>query len=260
MKRYLSLVIVFAFTACGVRVAESQKSEVPNPPPPAISPVIVELFTSEGCSSCPAAERGLQFLVREQPAPTAEIIPIALHVDYWDYLGWKDPFASPIFSKRQDSYRSRFKKDSSYTPQFVIDGQFEVAGADTAAVTRSVLSAAVSKKAAVTAVFRDGQIIVEISGAGHDDANVMIAIVEDKLTRQIENGENRGRKLEHMYVTRELITAGSFKRTDDSKTLEHRVGFKPDWKRSDLAAVVFVQEEKARKIVGAAKVALGPVP
>src|SRR5215212_735890 len=92
--------------------------------------VLVELFTSEGCSSCPPADRNLAFLENQQPVTKAEIVTLAFHVDYWDRLGWKDRFSSPLFSRRQEDYAQAFKLDSNYTPQMIVDGKTEFVGFD----------------------------------------------------------------------------------------------------------------------------------
>src|SRR5687767_7358801 len=90
-------------------------------PPPARVPVLVELYTSEGCSSCPAADALLAMLQRDQPIDNAQIVPIGLHVDYFDHAGWKDPFSSPAFTDRQRNYSQLFGPDSVYTPQIVVN-------------------------------------------------------------------------------------------------------------------------------------------
>src|SRR5438270_3284394 len=105
-------------------------------------PVIVELFTSEGCSSCPPADALLRKLEETQPVPNADIIVLGEHVDYWNYIGWTDRFSSKDFSQRQEQYARVFNLDSAYTPQMVVDGRTELNGADESSAKRAIADAA----------------------------------------------------------------------------------------------------------------------
>src|SRR2546422_6006607 len=112
--------------------------------------VVVELFTSEGCSSCPPADDVLSQLAHRQPVPGVEVLALGEHVDYWDRLGWRDLFSSPAFSARQSTYDARvFHANQVYTPQLVIDGRLERVGSNAPAVQRAIQQAATSPKAAV---------------------------------------------------------------------------------------------------------------
>jgi hypothetical protein len=112
-------------------------------------PVLLELFTSEGCSSSPPADRLLEVLDQEQPMPGADLIVRSEHVDYWDVLGWKDPFSSPQYTARQQEYVSKFSRDGAYTPELVIDGRFGIVGSDRRAAASAVQQALREPKTAV---------------------------------------------------------------------------------------------------------------
>ena len=221
-------------------------------------PVLVELFTSEGCSSCPPADRNLAFLATQQPVADAEIITLAFHVDYWDRLGWKDRFSSSMFSQRQESYAQAFKLGSNYTPQMVVDGRTEFVGSDSAKASGAIAAAAQSAKALVEVHGGARTWQVKITNAPeHTDATVFAAIAEDGLSSRVERGENSGKMLEHVSVVRELKTLGAL--AGDKSDLESSfdVQINPEWEKENVKVVVFVQENKAGKVIGVGSAKLG---
>src|SRR5882724_13421492 len=117
--------------------------------PPAATPVLVELFTSEGCSSCPPADLLLQRLQKTQPLKGIQVISLSEHVDYWNQLGWTDPFSSSFFSERQRRYAETFRGDGVYTPQMVVDGRAQLVGSDSQTALRAIAEAAKARKASV---------------------------------------------------------------------------------------------------------------
>jgi hypothetical protein len=226
------------------------------------STVVVELFTSEGCSSCPPADDLLSELVHRQPVPGVEVLALGEHVDYWDRLGWRDPFSSATFSTRQSNYSaSVFHNRVIYTPQVVIDGTLERVGSDAGAVQGSIKQAAHAPKAAVNvAVARvadtrelhvDVHVDVPENLAIRDAADVLVAITEDNLSTDVRRGENGGRTLKHSAVVRSLTTVGALPPNDHAWSTSASLPLAPEWKPENLRVIVFVQEHQRRRIHGA---------
>jgi hypothetical protein len=206
-------------------------------------PVLAELFTSEGCSSCPPADALLQKLDRIQPVAGAQIIVLSEHVDYWNSLGWKDPFSSEQFSQRQDTYAHALLSET-YTPQLVIDGRTQVLGSDEKTVESAIASAAARPKSGVriqTAKREANEAVISITvdalASGKKD--VWVAIADDHDQSSVRRGENSGRTLTHVAVVRSLSKAGTVtKAAAFEKTL--RVPLPPP--AVDMRVVVFVAE------------------
>ncbi|MBS1794541.1 MAG: DUF1223 domain-containing protein [Acidobacteria bacterium] len=257
----ITLVLMLMFAAgCAVDKVESQKraESAPSPEtanPPAKAPVLVELFTSEGCSSCPPADRALAFLDREQPVAPAEIVTLAFHVDYWDDGGWKDPFSSAQFTARQEFYGQKFRTGSIYTPQMIVDGGTEFVGSNTGRATSAVLDAAKNPKGSVEIV-RDGEKLkVKVSELpDHEAATLFLAVAEDELSSNVARGENSGQTLAHQSVARRLKPLGAI--DPQQKSLESETVLTPDpgWKRENLKLIVFAQENTTRRIIAVGKI------
>ncbi len=222
--------------------------------------VVAELFTSEGCSSCPAADDVLSRLVASQPVAGVEIIALGEHVDYWDRLGWRDPFSSASFTSRQSQYDAKvFHGNSIYTPQIVVDGQSEHVGSDAGAVRRAIEKAAQQPKAAVDVVARvegdrvhvDVRVDASPEVPLRDTADVIIAITEDQLVTNVRRGENAGRVLKHSAVVRSLSTVGTLSPRQRTFSVTAPLALSRDWKPEHLRVVVLVQETQSRRMVGA---------
>jgi hypothetical protein len=217
-------------------------------------PVLVELFTSEGCSSCPPADRLLIKLQQEQPVPEAEIIILGEHVDYWNYIGWTDRFSSPQFSNRQTDYARNFNLGSIYTPQMVVDGREELNGADERAAQRTIMQATESPKAAITLMAKEGVADITVSGINlirhAKKARLMLAITEDNVVTEVKRGENGGRTLRHAGVVRSLAEVGSFKLDGDSIRTSKPFSLPSDVPVQDLRLVAFLQEDGTRRVLG----------
>lgn len=247
------LLAAIIFSGCAMQkvesqsVADNQTSKVKN----LKSTVLVELFTSEGCSSCPPADRALAFLQKEQPNSQAEIITLAFHVDYWNDLGWKDEYSSPLFTQRQQFYARSFKLSSAYTPQMVIDGSFEVVGSNLGKVQKAISEAAKSSKTEISLSKSEEKLKVNIPALpAPQNSTVYLAIAEDNLSSNVMRGENAGHKLEHLSVVRELKILGNINREKQSFETETVLELQPNWKKENLKLVVFIQENQSRKILG----------
>lgn len=221
------------------------------------APVVVELFTSEGCSSCPPADALLSQLEKTQPVRGAEVIALGEHVDYWNHGGWADRFSSPQFSARQSDYSTAFRKDTVYTPQMIVDGRTEFVGSDEDAARAAITRASRLPKAQVSVAQNGDTLSVRVdhlpASAKNDPAEVMLAITEDGLSSSVGGGENAGRRLAHSAVVRQLTPLGTasggvFTAAPSVKAFSGRHG--------KLNAVVFVQERGSRLIVGAGEVSL----
>ena len=249
------------------RAAAPAGGSTDDPPP---TPVLVELFTSEGCSSCPPADRLLGILETSQPVRGAEIIVLSEHVDYWDRLGWKDRFSSPEFSERQRAY-SRSLASGAYTPQMVVDGMEEFLGSDARAARNIIAHVAQNPKADVNARLRPASkkgsprtVSLEIEVNNIPEAfsgeplSVMLAITENGLETAVGRGENSGRHIKHTGVVRQLRTIGRIKQKNPGRfSTVAKVKHDPGWNRENLRAVVFVQGERSGQIAGVGAVSLG---
>jgi hypothetical protein len=173
---------------------------------------LVELFTSEGCSSCPPADRWLSSL-RAAGFGFDRVVPLSLHVGYWDYIGWKDPYAKPVFTERQRRYAHARGSTSVYTPQVVLDGRDYRAWGSSPGFARDVaaingLRAPMGLRIAATQT--GGAVAVEVATlaesadrAPDGDAMLTIAVFEDRLNSRVTRGENAGETLGHDHVVRE---------------------------------------------------------
>ena len=170
-------------------------------------PVLVELFTSEGCSDCPPADALLARLDSTQFIPGAQAIVLSEHVTYWNHLGWRDPFSFDDMSDRQSRYSTQFSLDSVYTPQMVVDGSSQFVGSDSAALGRAVTSAASKPKAQITiqnAHLINGAVHFSVQGTTNVKSRLVIALAEDATHSTVARGENAGRTLQHVSVVRTL--------------------------------------------------------
>jgi hypothetical protein len=250
----VSALVILAIAGIYISVVLAKTTE-PGVPRRA---VVVELFTSEGCSSCPPADELLGRLRQDLSAKNIQVIPLGFHVDYWNSLGWKDRFSSAEFTQRQEQYTHALKVDGPYTPEMVVNGEVEFVGNDAGQAQRTIRQQASELETAQIKIAPAGadQLTIQVKGPAESSGNalVMLAITEDNLSTQVGSGENGGRKLHHAAVVRELQELGMLHNGIMETTVPLKL--EKDWKHNDLRAVVFVQQGPSGKIEGAASVAL----
>jgi len=222
------------------------------------NPVLVELFTSEGCSSCPPADALLAKLDELQPVAGVTVIALEEHVDYWDHQGWRDPFSSADFTARQQRYAESLHVESPYTPEMVIDGRSEFVGNDSERALHELAQAARGAKTPVHVAIKDKageRISLAVSvDATKASGDVLLAIAETGLASDVARGENAGRNLKHSAVVRKLTPIGKLK-PGEPFSAEPAIKLARQWNAANLRAVVFVTDATA-KVLGAAEVTL----
>jgi hypothetical protein len=192
-------------------------------------------------------------LQTEQPVKNAEIITLAFHVDYWNYLGWRDEFSSAEYSRRQSGYSRAFKLGSIYTPQMVVDGKYEFTGSGYSKALTEIGKAANENKGEVKLKVQEEllnpSVKVYISGLNlKEDSEVLLAVAEDNLSTSVKRGENGGKKLNHISVVRNLVPLGNIAVGDKTFETEKTVQLNPNWDKKNLKLVVFVQNKNSKNI------------
>ena len=208
-------------------------------------PVLIELFTSEGCSSCPPADELLRKVRVQQPVDGVELITLSEHVDYWDYIGWKDPNATAKLTARQNEYANHFRARGSYTPQMVVDGEFEFVGSDSRGLARAIEQSLKRPKIPLRLAV-NGQTLSITAGEAPSGAEVLLAVTQHDVASSVTRGENQGRRLVHDSVVRHWQSLGSAKVSMEAQLPE----VKGD------SAVVFLQDRRSRRVLGAASIKL----
>jgi hypothetical protein len=221
------------------------------------TPVLVELFTSEGCSSCPPADALLQTF-DTQPYPGAELIVLSEHVDYWNHIGWTDPYSSHASSQRQSAYADHFHLDGPYTPQMIVDGSDEFVGSSSGEANKAFGKAIQAEKIAVAITgvsLENNQLRAHVDAgplpARSRKADVLFAVALNRAESQVARGENAGRRLAHVAVVRSLSKVG---KTEAGQPFSQDVSVKldPGVDPAGLRVIAFVQEPGPGRILGAA--------
>lgn len=257
MHRFRNSAAVIAALAAGLGFAAGAEST----PASGARPVVVELFTSQGCSSCPPADRLLSRLMTEMPG---RVIPLAFHVDYWNRGGWTDPFSSHRWSERQGAYARKFHLEAPYTPQAVVDGSVEMVGSREDRVRAAIASDATKPSAGVAMHLSPAGTKVRVDvDVDRPDAlrqkklDLMIAIYETGLSTAVERGENGGRTLHDDVVVRDLTRATRLSAGGPAQARgSAEMGLEKGWNRGGLGVAAFLQDPWSLEIFGAAAMAL----
>jgi hypothetical protein len=222
-------------------------------------PILVELFTSEGCSSCPPADDLLQQMDASQPVPGAQLLVLSEHVDYWNHDGWKDPYSSALLTDRQTAYVRALGLNTPYTPQIIVDGATVLRGS-AAEVSETLQGLAAISKVAVridsvsveakTPALLRAHITVDAATQKHN-AEVYVVVALDHAESQVLRGENSGKHLLHVAVVQELRKIGKLEKAN-SFGQDFQFKLKPGTDPANIRIVAFVQEPGPGKVLGAA--------
>jgi hypothetical protein len=222
-----------AILGCATTAASEPRKDDP--------PLVIELFTSQGCSSCPPADALVNQIARAGQLDGRAVVPLTFHVDYWDDLGWPDPYASAAWTERQREYAAQFK-DRVYTPELVVGGTRSMVGSSSLEVTRAIALAPRQQKVAATATWSANALRIEATAPA--GADVYVAIWQDGTRTKVPRGENAGETLVSDHVVRRLVRVA---RAGTTKTAT--LAIDPSWGTA-IGAVAFAQQGD-RTIVGA---------
>jgi hypothetical protein len=243
-----------------------QDMQASNNPPTAntssadLHPVLVELFTSEGCSTCPPADRLIQKWDAAQPISGAQLIVMSEHVTYWNHDGWKDPNSSDALTDRQKDYEGELGEKDVYTPQVIVDGTHNLHLQNAQEVKDALVKAAAAPKIAVriSDVSIDGGNPALLKARIETDANdedhkadVYVAVALDHVESQVLHGENEGKHLVHVAVVQELTKVGKLPK-GKSFAEDVQLKLKPGTDLKNIRVIAFVQEPGPGKLLGAA--------
>lgn len=220
---------------------------------------LLELYTSEGCSSCPPADRWLSGLAARGYA-AERVVPLALHVDYWDYIGWQDRYAQPGFAERQRALARLNRAGVVYTPQVLLNGRDHRSWGSAASFEKTV--AAINRSPAQAslqlAIERAGTdriaLRIDAQARRQDSPVLFVALYENNLDSAIQSGENSGRQLHHDHVVR--LWLGPFAVADQAPPWTRQISLQPGWKTRDLGVAALVQDRATGQVLQAVARAL----
>lgn len=213
---------------------------------------LLELFTSQGCNSCPSADQNLARVNQLAQQRQLPIYTLSFHVDYWNYLGWEDPFSDAPYSQRQRRYAEAFRSERVYTPQMIVNGRVEFVGSNQATTDRAIqagLDSRPTAQLAIAVTAKEGAAVVEwnVQNLAEQDA-LLFALVQKQASRDVTAGENRGKKLSHVNVVRQLHAVPFPQAAGDAQ-----LQFPPQSNPADFHLTALVQSRVDQKIAAAAQ-------
>jgi hypothetical protein len=250
----------FALAAAASLLAAGSRAEVAD------APVLIELFTAEGCSSCPPADHFLEQLDSAQPIHGAHLIVLSEHVYYWDRQGWPDPYASKAFTERQVAYERGLKVSEPFTPQFVVDGTTDMRLSRRERISGQLAAAAAIAKLPVSieslelgrGASPSIKGVVHATGlTGDRPCELFVGVALDRADTQVLRGENRGQHLTHVAVLRELVRVGEVAPGADSHQ-SFAIALRPELDHVGLRIIAFIQRPGPGAVLGAAEQTTGP--
>ncbi len=250
-KTLFALILIATISVCFIKKSNRIQPLASN----YFEPItVLELFTSQGCSSCPPADKLLSETIKDGEKSGKKIFALSFHVDYWNRLGWADPFSSSAYTARQQNYVRAFGLDGAYTPQLVVNGIAQFTGSDREKL-KSNLATSQQEKALVgfttldATIENDKTITVNYALDGNIVGNVInVALVSNKETTAVKNGENEGRNLVNEHVVKYFYTA----KANSKGTL--KVPFVDERGKSNFSIIAYIQQTQNNKIIGAASV------
>lgn len=259
MTRFVRLFAIVATVLSLTCVFSQWRDHAAGPPNDTRYPVLLELFTSEGCSSCPPADNWVAKLDSRQPISSEQIIVLSEHVDYWDHDGWKDPFSSAALTNRQGEYGRKLRLGDVYTPQVILNGaaviplnnKEKIEQAFQAVNTAPAVSVRIGSAAVDSGqpgVLRGH---VEVDANPHEHGDVYVVAALDHADTQVLKGENGGHHLSYVGVVQNITKIGKLEK-GKSFARDFTVKLKPGTDPKNLRVIAFVQESGFGKVIGAA--------
>ena len=247
MKKTLTSIAITVLAITNYSLAQTNKNNLVINNSNFKSPVVLELFTSQGCSSCPPADFILSKYATEN---NGNVIPLAFHVDYWNRLGWKDPFSKAQYSERQREYAQKINSSSVYTPQLIINGKYELVGSKENEIAEIVAKESkINKLIKINIesnVLKDNIVKVKFN-LSEIDSNSLVntALVKKKEITSIKKGENSGLKQTNNNIVFDFKTMFS----NNKNSFEQTFKFDKNWKSSDFLIVIYIQNKKTGNVI-----------